>query len=75
MFNTGTVVGVSANIYGGDFPPKFIPSFDWSGKGKGKTFEFEKALEIAERVMQRRNLVMSREEKDILKWIFNDKQS
>ncbi len=25
MFNTGTVVGVSANIFGGDFPPKFFP--------------------------------------------------
>lgn len=29
MFNTGTVVGVSANIFGSGFPRNFVPSFSW----------------------------------------------
>jgi hypothetical protein len=53
MFNTGTVVGVSANVFGADFPPKFIPSFSWGGNRWLLTFSLEKSFEVAERVMQR----------------------
>lgn len=70
MFNTGTVVGVSANIFGADFPPKFIPSFSWGGNRWLLTFNIEKSMEVAERVMQRRNLSLSETDKKIFQTIF-----
>lgn len=66
-FNTGTVTGVFANIFSGDFPPKFIPSFSW---GINQTYQFEKALETAERVMQRRKLSLHQNDINILNHIF-----
>jgi UDP-N-acetylglucosamine diphosphorylase/glucosamine-1-phosphate N-acetyltransferase len=51
MFNTGTVVGVSSNIFGGGFPPKSIPSFAWGGADGMATYVIDKALEVARRVM------------------------
>ena len=74
MFNTGTVVGVSANIFGGDFPPKFIPSFSWGGTAWLRTFNFEKAIEVAERVMERRSLILSEAEKSVLQEIYHRDQ-
>jgi len=56
MFNTGTVVGFSSNVYGGDFPPKFIPSFAWGGSGGFVTYRLDKAIETARRVMARRKV-------------------
>ncbi|HRP88474.1 MAG TPA: GlmU family protein [Edaphocola sp.] len=70
MFNTGTVVGVSANIYGGDFPDKFIPSFSWGGKNDLTLYRFDKALETAEKMMERRHLKLTAAEQDILKNIY-----
>lgn len=72
MFNTGTVVGAFANIFCGGFPNKFIPSFSW---GKNETYNFEKALETAKRVMQRRNMQLSSKDVDILKSIFDQTQT
>jgi len=71
MFNTGTVVGVSANIYGGDFPPKFIPSFSWGGADGFTTYEFDKACETAERVFERRHKKFDKVEKDMLAKVFS----
>ena len=59
MFNTGTIVGFSANVFGGDFPPKFIPSFGWGGASGITEYDLEKALEVAKRVMQRRNVKLT----------------
>jgi len=70
MFNTGTVVGVSANIFGGDFPPKFIPSFSWGGAQWLRTFTFDKALEVAERMMERRGLKPDEADIKILRTVF-----
>ena len=54
MLNTGTVIGVFANVYGGDFPPKFIPSFAWGGSAGFVEHQLEKALATARNVMKRR---------------------
>ena len=54
MFNTGTVVGVSCNIWGSGFPKKFLPSFTWGGAGGMSTYQFSRAAETAERMMARR---------------------
>ena len=70
MFNTGTVVGVSCNIFGGGFPRKFIPSFSWGGYAKLRTFQLDKAYEVAERMMARRSKNLTQEEKQVLKHIF-----
>lgn len=70
MFNTGTVVGVSANIFGADFPPKFIPSFSWGGAQWLRTFTFDKAIEVANRMMERRGLKVEEADERILKTVF-----
>ncbi len=54
MFNTGTVVGVFANVFGAGFPRNFIPSFAWGGARGFSTYTVNKAFEVAERVMARR---------------------
>ena len=72
MFNTGTVVGVSANIFGNGFPPKFIPSFAWGGSEGFITYRLEDALDVAQRVYERRHLNFSAVEKDILRNLFDN---
>lgn len=70
MFNTGTVVGVSANIYGSNFPEKFIPSFCWGGSEGMVTYDFDRAVETAQRMMVRRNKELSEEEISMLRYVF-----
>ena len=70
MFNTGTVVGVSANIFGDGYPRTFIPSFAWGGASGFATFQLNKALETATKAMERRNLLVDESDKEILKHIF-----
>lgn len=72
MFNTGTVVGVSANIFGAGFPRNFIPSFSWGGSGGTSTYLTSKAFEVAEKVMARRDIEFSEEDKAILEHVFEE---
>ncbi len=72
MFNTGTVVGISANIFGTGFPPKFVPSFSWGGSEGFKTYRLEEAVEVASRVFERRGKVLDEREQKMLKHLFND---
>jgi UDP-N-acetylglucosamine diphosphorylase/glucosamine-1-phosphate N-acetyltransferase len=71
MFNTGTVVGVSANIFGTGFPRNFIPSFSWGGPQGFSVFKPEKAFEVAKEVMSRRNIEFDEKDKKILQTIFD----
>ncbi|MBU2650625.1 MAG: GlmU family protein [Bacteroidetes bacterium] len=75
MFNTGTVVGVSANIFGPGFQRNFIPSFVWGGTMGFSTFKFERAMEVAERVYQRRDIVLDDIERRILKHVYETTRS
>ena len=70
MFNTGTVVGVSANIFGSGFPRNFIPSFSWGGAKGFTTFLTSKAFEVATEVMKRRGHEFSSQESAILEQVF-----
>ena len=70
MFNTGTVVGVSANIFGSGFPRNFIPSFSWGGSKGFTTYLTSKALEVAEVVMKRRGMEFTAQESAILEHVF-----
>ncbi len=72
MFNTGTVVGVSANIFGSGFPRNFVPSFSWGGSAGFTTYLTKKAFEVAEVVMSRRKIDFTQVDKDILEHIFED---
>ena len=69
MFNTGTVVGVNSNIFGADFPDKHIPSFSWGGGNNWSEYRLGKALEVAEKVMGRRNIKLTEEDRKILSHI------
>lgn len=70
MFNTGTVVGVSANIFGGGFPRNYIPSYSWGGASGTTTYNLDKAFEVAEIVMHRRGVELDSLEKNILSEVF-----
>lgn len=72
MFNTGTVVGVSANIFGAGFPRNFIPSFSWGGSAGMTTYKTEKAFEVARIVMARRDEEFTDEDKKILEHVFEE---
>lgn len=70
-FNTGTVVGVSSNVFGGSFPPKYIPSFSWGGSEALTTFDLDRSIEVAERVMARRNVELTEIDKQLFKTVFD----
>lgn len=72
MFNTGTVVGVSANIFGSGFPRNFVPSFSWGGAAGFTTYITKKAFETARLVMSRRNVDFDEKEEAILEHIFEE---
>lgn len=66
MFNTGTVVGVGANVYGGGFLPKHIPSFYWGDAHHGETYDLKKCLDTIAIVKSRRKLELSENERQML---------
>lgn len=70
MFNTGTVVGVSANIYGSGYPRNFVPSFSWGGASGFTTYQLRKVFEVANAVMKRRKTTLSVEDQNILEAVF-----
>jgi UDP-N-acetylglucosamine diphosphorylase/glucosamine-1-phosphate N-acetyltransferase len=70
MFNTGTVIGVSSNIYGHGYQRNFIPSFAWGGTTGLKTYEPDKAIEVAEKMAERRGVKMSDVDKRILLHVY-----
>ena len=72
MFNTGTVIGVSANIFGSGYPRTFIPSFSWGGAKGYKTYLLKKSLEVIEVVMERRNIKLEDKDRLILEHIFHN---
>ena len=70
MFNTGTVIGVSSNIFGSNFPRNFIPSFSWGGAAGFTTYQINKANETANLVMKRKNELYDEKEQRILEHVF-----
>ena len=72
MFNTGTVIGVSANIFGSGFPRNFIPSFSWGGAAGFTTYQLNKVIEVAKVVMKRRELEWSEIDEKILQHVFDE---
>lgn len=74
MFNTGTVVGVSCNIYGAGFPRNFIPSFSWGSANGFMEYQLNKAIETASKVFARRNMEFDEVEQNLLRHVFEQTQ-
>lgn len=70
MFETGSVVGVSCNLYGASLPPKFVPSFSWGSTKSLVRYDIEKSLEVARRMMSRRGIQMSNAYEAMMRKIF-----
>jgi UDP-N-acetylglucosamine diphosphorylase/glucosamine-1-phosphate N-acetyltransferase len=71
MLNTGTVIGTCTNIFGSGFPRNYIPSYSWGGAHGYTVYRFEKAMETAEKVMKRRSVNLTVEDRKILEHIFH----
>lgn len=71
QLNTGTVVGVASNIFKEGFPPNLVENFSWGGFKGDEKFKLDKAYEVAERVMSRRKVALTDDDKAILKYIFD----
>lgn len=71
MFNTGTVVGVSSNVYGADFPPRYIPSFSWGGADSLTTYDLDRSIEVAKRVEARRKITMTEVAEKMFRKVFD----
>ena len=72
MLNTGTIVGVSSNLFGTGFPRQFVSSFSWGGFSGIKKYNLKKAIQVAEKVYSRRGLEFDQVEKDIFSKIYED---
>ncbi|NWG29737.1 MAG: GlmU family protein [Ignavibacteriaceae bacterium] len=71
MFNTGTVVGFSSNVFGAGFPPKYFPSFGWGGNESMQEYKLSKAIETAKAVFARRDKEFTKEDELLFETIFN----
>jgi len=74
MFNTGTVIGISSNIFGSNFPRNFISSFSWGGAHGFKEYMLNKATETAQIMMKRRNIELTKEDLSIFEHVFTESQ-
>lgn len=72
QFNTGTVVGISANVFDAGFPPKYIPSFSWGGNANSTKFNLEKSYEAIEKMMERRKKLLTEIDKKIIRHIYTE---
>ena len=71
QFNTGTVVGVAANIFKTGFPPNLVESFSWGGMNGDESYRLDKVLEVMEKVMQRRKVDLTDVDKNIISHLYN----
>jgi len=76
MFNTGTVVGVSSNVFGASFQDKHIPSFTWGGADtEYVNYRFDKAIQVINATMARREKQLTEAEVEILRYIYSNYES
>ena len=70
MFNTGTVIGCGANIFGAGYQRNFIASFSWGGTNGMSTYKIEKAIDVARRIFERRGLKFTKTDEEILNSVY-----
>jgi len=71
MFNTGTIVGISSNIFGAGFPNKYIPSFSWGGADGLTAYQLNKSIETAKVVYSRRDKKFTDVDEKLFETVFN----
>lgn len=71
MFNTASTAGVFVNVFQAGFPDKFLPSFSW-GQADIK-YDFDKAVDAANAMMERRSRFLSEEEIEIFRHLYKMK--
>ncbi len=69
MFNTGTVVGVSCNLFGSGYLPRMVPSFSWGGKDRLEEYRLAKAIEVSKHIYSRRDKVFDEPEIEVFEHI------
>lgn len=72
QLNTGTIIGVAANIFKTGFPPNLVDNFSWGGMRGDEKFTINKVYEVAEKMMNRRKISFTQADKDILRYIFEN---
>lgn len=72
QFNTGTVVGVGANIFKSGFPPNLVKSFSWGGMNADEKYRLDKVFEVMEKVMSRRKVELTEVDKGIISYLYNE---
>ena len=70
QLNSGTTIGVFANLFSAGFPSKYIPNFAWGASAD--KYRLDEAFSVAERVMARRGIAFDEKEQDILQWLFDN---
>ena len=70
QINSGTTIGVFANLFSAGFPSKYIPNFAWGASAE--KYRLEEAFAVAERVMARRGIAFDQREQHILQWLFDN---
>ena len=70
QLNSGTTVGVFANLFSAGFPSKYIPNFAWGVSAE--KYRLDEAFAVAERVMVRRGIAFDQREQHILQWLFDN---
>lgn len=73
MLNTGTVIGVGANVFGAGFPPKYVPNFSWGGSEGFTNTKWDKFLETAKEMKVRKGQKLTEYDREILKFIYENK--
>ncbi len=71
MLNTGTVIGVGANVFGGGFPDKVIPAFAWGGFAEAERYRIDAAIEAAQKVMARRRVEFTAADDTLLRYLYD----
>jgi len=70
QINSGTTIGVFANLFSAGFPSKYMPNFAWGASAD--KYRLDEAFAVAERVMARRGVGFDQKEQDILQWLFDN---
>lgn len=66
MLTTGAVIGAGANVFGAAMPPKYVPPFAWGEREPYAAFGAAKFLDVAQRVMARRQVVLGERQRQQL---------
>lgn len=71
MFTTGTVIGISTNIFGSGFMRNFISSFAWGGASGFSTYDLKRAIDVARESYGRRGEVWTEADESIFSHVFD----